>query len=70
MNVEETTEMVIPTPELNITEACDKCGLTVRATHIASKDGMELYFCSHHTRRYVDKLVMDGFKIIPEEIGF
>ncbi len=54
------------TPKLTAAHRCDRCGAQayVRAR---LADGLELHFCAHHGRTYLDKLRdLDGIEITDE----
>ena len=54
------------TPELTVADRCDRCGAQayVRAR---LADGLELHFCAHHGRAYLDKLRgLDDIDILDE----
>jgi hypothetical protein len=38
-----------------VVDRCDRCGAPARV-HTVFPDGGELYFCSHHTTCYIDRL--------------
>lgn len=51
-------------------EICDACGGSVKARHVAFKDDFQLYFCTHHAREKVEKLVSQGFEINPSDLEY
>jgi hypothetical protein len=53
-------------PELTVADRCDRCGAQayVRAR---LADGLELHFCGHHGRAYLDKLRDLGDVTITDE---
>ncbi len=48
-------------------DTCDQCGVKVRATVRAIKDGsdLELTFCDHHARR--NSTALTGWRYVPAE---
>lgn len=42
-------------------DRCDRCGAQARTR--ATKDGMVLLFCNHHSNRHESKLFSDGWTI-------
>jgi hypothetical protein len=63
-------EVFARTPEAVPHETCDECGQSVAARYEANKNGMSLFFCAHHIRKFADKLKVQGFAITPENIDF
>lgn len=60
-----------------LTEHCVGCGGKVLASYSAvlpsreeGKEDSDLYFCSHHIRKYENKLRADGFTITPENTSY
>lgn len=56
-----------PVVEFNAQDRCDRCG--AQAYTSASKDGLELLFCAHHTKRHGPVLEAEGWKLAFDTVG-
>lgn len=53
------------TEKLTALDRCDRCG--AQAYTRFSMKGMELLFCSHHTREHEPKLLADGAILVVDD---
>lgn len=71
--VTETTEEVAAPlgefdmhPNLSPHQTCDSCGSAISAKHAAINDSAaDLYFCTHHARKFKASLEAQGFTLTP-----
>lgn len=45
---------------------CDRCGPAVQAYWKIRVNAKDLFFCTHHKRKYDDKIKSSGWEIIPQ----
>lgn len=61
---EEGSPVAAPEPRtLTAWDTCDRCGHSVVALVLATKDESEMLFCTHHGRKHNDALVAQGFTL-------